>query len=120
MFDIPTVQKTTQLYTKRFTKETWDKLDFPLSELGYSMTMQKFLKSKYNIEIIEEEQEINFRILLQKSIRENKELCKKANKLKSKFMIYALGDNRHLVSFIESIEFKESSISMPKKNPRAI
>ena len=50
MFDMPleiTVETTTKLYTKTFTQETWDKLDFPIPELGYSMTMQKFLESKY-------------------------------------------------------------------------
>ena len=36
-----TVETTTKLYTKTFTQETWDKLDFPIPELGHSMTMQK-------------------------------------------------------------------------------
>jgi len=39
MFDMPleiTVETTTKLYTKTFTQETWDKLDFPIPELGYS------------------------------------------------------------------------------------
>jgi hypothetical protein len=130
MFDITSISKverTTKLYTKIFTQETWDKLDFPMEELGYSMTMQKYLESKYTIIIREEEKKVdlsvdhNTKSLLEQSIRQNKVLCKKANKLKSKFLMYAEVENHeHLESFIKGINFEGTLISNPRKNPRAV
>lgn len=131
MFDIPlverTVERTTKLYTKIFTQETWDKLDFPMEELGYSMTMQKYLESKYTIIIREEEKKVDLEVdhntksLLEKVIRQNKVLCSKGNKLKSKFLLYAEIENHtHLESFINGLNFEGTLISNPKKNPRAI
>ncbi len=127
MFDIPlverTVETTTKLYTKTFTQETWDKLDFPIPELGYSMTMQKFLESKYTIQIREEKKEgdCTTKSLLAKVIRQNKDLCSKGNKLKKKFLLYAEIENKeHLESFINGLNFEGTLISNPKKNPRAV
>lgn len=111
MFDLNS--KTTQLYTKRFTKAEWEKLDIPIPELGYDMNLQKILKSRYKI-IIEEKRE-DFQTLLEQSIKENKVLVRNANKLKSKFLLYAK-DHTHLYDFINSIEFENSIVSIPKKN----
>jgi hypothetical protein len=127
MFDIPiverTVETTTKLYTKTFTPETWDKLDFPIPELGYSMTMQKFLESKYTIHIEEEKKKVdcNEISLLEKVIRQNKVLCAKGNKLKKRFLLYAEIENQeHLESFINGLNFEGTLVSNPKKNPRAV
>ncbi|MBL7018168.1 MAG: hypothetical protein ISR81_04545 [Nitrosopumilus sp.] len=99
--------QTTQLYTKSFDKETWKKLDSPIPELGYEMTIQKYLKSKYHI-VIEEDQKIESqRIELDRLLQENKVLCKNGNKMKTKFLLYA-EDHKHLESFINEIEFKIS------------
>jgi|APSaa5957512535_1039671.scaffolds.fasta_scaffold103774_1 hypothetical protein len=130
MFDMPleiTVETTTKLYTKTFTQETWDKLDFPIPELGYSMTMQKFLESKYTIIIREEEKKVDLEVdhntksLLSQVIKQNKVLCRNGNKLKSKFLLYAEVENHtHLESFINGLNFEGTLISNPKKNPRAV
>ncbi|MDF2422459.1 MAG: hypothetical protein OPY06_05560 [Nitrosopumilus sp.] len=130
MFDIPlveriverTVETITKLYTKTFTQETWDNLDFPIPELGYSMTMQKFLESKYTILIEEEKRKVdcNEISLLAKVIRQNN-LCSKGNKLKKKFLQYAEIENKeHLESFINGLNFEGTLVYNPKKNPRAV
>jgi len=108
MFDLNS--KTTQLYTKRFTKAEWEKLDIPIPELGYDMNLHKVLKNRYRI-IVEEKKE-DFQALLEKSIKENKVLVRNGDKLKSKFLLYAKG-HTHLYDFVNSIEFK-SEISIPK------
>ncbi len=131
MFEIPIVERiiernvetTTKLYTKTFTQETWDKLDFPIPELGYSMTMQKFLESKYTIQIREGKREgdCTTKSLLAKVIMQNKDLCKKGNKLKKKFLMYAeINNQEHLERFINGLNFEGTLVSNPKKNPRAV
>ncbi len=83
MFDIPLVpivETTTKLYTKTFTQETWNKLDFPIPELGYSMTMQKFLESKYTIHIEEEKKKPTDTKTLSKS--KQKQISKNNKKIK--------------------------------------
>ena len=106
MFDLNS--KTTQLYTKRFTKDEWERLDITLPELGYDMNLQKVLKDRYRI-IVEEKRE-DIQTLLEKSIKENKVLVRNANKLKSKFLLYAKS-HTHLYGFINGIEFEEFKIS---------
>ena len=127
MFDIPLVERIvernvetiTKLYTKTFTQETWDNLDFPIPELGYSMTMQKFLESKYIIQI--REGDCTTKSLLAKVIRQNKVLCAKGNKLKKRFLLYAEMENQeHLESFINGLNFEGTLVYNPKKNPRAV
>ena len=104
MFDL---SKTTQLYTKRFTRDEWEKLDIPIPELGYDMNLHKVLKNRYRI-VIEEKKE-DVQTLLEKSIKENKVLVRNGNKLKSKFLLYAKS-HTHLLDFINSIEFKDNKI----------
>ena len=50
---MPKTETPSKLYTKKFTKAEWEKLDVVL-EIGESKTVQDLMQERYNIEFVEE------------------------------------------------------------------
>ena len=101
---MPKVDCPTSLYTKKFTKSEWDKLEnIVIDGLGYGKSVQDVIKEKYNVEIVEETKystkkpikDFNYKQLertLKAVLKADKENSINAIKMKKKFLIYA-GDS---------------------------
>jgi hypothetical protein len=119
---LPHVDTPSNLYTKKFTKSEWEKLDVVL-EIGNSKTIQDLLNEKYNIEIIEGTLDKNsitkfkyrqLEALFKTVLKTDKENFKNAIKLRSKFLLYAQRDHEHLVKWINGICFIENVKGIPE------
>lgn len=115
---LPKTTQTTQLYTKKFTRAEWEKLDVVL-EIGNPKTIQDLLLERYNIEFMEETvsktnpvksfQYIQLEKTLKTVLKADRENFINAMKLRKKFLIYA--ENSSVADWIKKLDFKEIDIS---------
>ena len=122
---MPKTETPSKLYTKKFTKAEWEKLDVVL-EIGESKTVQDLMQERYNIEFVEETScaaknpviEYQYKLLegtLKTVLKANKQNYENAMKLQKKFLMYGEVDgNLTIIKFIRKLNFIEIDVKSLK------
>ncbi len=127
---MPETTSTTQMFTKKFTRTEWEKLDVVIDGLGYGKTIQDVLLAKYNIEFVDETcaaknpiTEYQFQELqktLRAVLKANKDNYKNTMKVYKKFLMYANAEgNMTIIKWLRTINFIEIDVTARKGKENA-